>query len=130
MKLENKVRVYKTCVRSIMTYAMEMRTKTTATKRLLRTAEMRILKCITGNTLRDRIRNEDICNTCKIQDVIRWARMRRRTWRYHVEKMDDSRLAKIAKNGKVNCLDYREGRRNGMRVGHRHHRKGDMEDRI
>jgi len=26
------------------------------------------LKCITGNTLRDRIRNRDICNVCEIQD--------------------------------------------------------------
>jgi len=56
---------------------------------------MRILKCITGNTLRDRIRN-----IYEIQDVIRWLRIRRQVWRDHVNGVDDNQLAKIAKNGK------------------------------
>ncbi|KAH0955250.1 hypothetical protein HN011_000030 [Eciton burchellii] len=60
------------------------------------------LRCITGNTLRDRIHSEDVRNICEIQDVIRWTRIRRRAWREHVNRIDDNRLAKIAKNGKPN----------------------------
>jgi len=43
-----------------MTYAIETRAETNITKRLL----MRTLRCITGSTLRDRIRN-----ICRIQVV-------------------------------------------------------------
>lgn len=75
MRLESKVRVYKTCVRPVMTYAIETRAETTKTTHLLRTTEMRILRCITGNTLRDRVRNEDIRDTCKIQNIVRWERV-------------------------------------------------------
>jgi len=35
--------------------------------------EMRILRCITGNTPRERIHNEDIRNIR--EDAIRWVRM-------------------------------------------------------
>ncbi|KAH0954500.1 hypothetical protein HN011_012000 [Eciton burchellii] len=68
-----------------------------------RSTEMRSFRCIIGGTLPERIHNEDtIRNTCEIQDVITWARIRRRAWRDHVNRMDDNRLAKIAKNGKPN----------------------------
>lgn len=55
MSLESKVRVYKTCVRPMMTYAIETRAETTKTKHLLRMTEMKILRCNTGNTLRNRV---------------------------------------------------------------------------
>jgi len=50
-----------------MIYAIEIRAETTITKRLLRTVEIRNSRYITGNTLQDRIRNEDICNIRDIQ---------------------------------------------------------------
>lgn len=61
-----------------MTYAAETRAETTTTKRILRTTEMKTLRAITGNTLRDRRRNEDIRRDCETQDVVRWIRKRRR----------------------------------------------------
>jgi len=67
---------------------------------LLRTTEMRTLGYITGDTLRDRIYNENIRNICEIQDIIRCPE--RRAWRDHVNRMHDTTLAKIAKNGKSN----------------------------
>jgi len=60
--------------------------------------EITTSRCITGNTLRDGTRNEDVCNICGIQDVIRWTRISRRAWRNR--KQDNIRLAKIARNGK------------------------------
>jgi len=76
--------------------AIETRVKRSITRRLFR----RTLKCITGDTLRDRIRNEDIRN---MRDST-WARIRRRIWKDHINGMDDDWLAKIAKNGKPNIL--------------------------
>ena len=96
MTLESKVRIYKTCVRPIMTYAAETRADTAKTKRMLRTTEMKTLRAITGISLMDRVRNDTIRDTTDVQDIVRWTRSRRRYWRDHVRRMDDHRLPKIA----------------------------------
>lgn len=44
MKREGKVRIYKTCIRPILTYAAETRADTAKTKSIARTTEMRILR--------------------------------------------------------------------------------------
>jgi hypothetical protein len=84
-----------------MACASETRAETSITKRL---EQPGALRCITDdNILRDRIRNgTDIRNICGIQAVIRWTRISRRAWRDHVNRMNDNRLAKIAKIGKPN----------------------------
>jgi hypothetical protein len=48
MNLKNKIKIYRTCVRPVMTYAIEA--GITISKRLLRSTEMRTLRCITANT--------------------------------------------------------------------------------
>jgi hypothetical protein len=58
--------------------------------------DLKILAILCG------IEFEDIRNTHEIQGVIRWARIRSRAWGDHVKRMDDDRLAKIAKDGKPN----------------------------
>ncbi|XP_055385812.1 uncharacterized protein LOC129614885 [Condylostylus longicornis] len=100
MLIDNKVRIYKTCVRPIMTYAVETRADTAKTEQILRRTEMKTLRQICGYTLRDKIRNEDIRSTCEIQDVVRWTRCRRRNWRDHVNRMSENRIAKIAMNNR------------------------------
>lgn len=100
MTAESKIRIYKTCVRPIMTYAAETRAETSATKRKMRTAEMKILRTIKGTTLHDRIRNEDTRRELGVQDVVRWVRERRRCWRDHVERMSPDRIAKWARTQK------------------------------
>jgi len=56
------------------------------------------LECITGNTLQDRIRNEDMRNICEMsQDVARWARIKRRGWRDHVNRRRITGLQKSHK---------------------------------
>jgi len=59
-----------------MIYVIERKVETIIIKHLLRSIKTRTLKCITGNTLRDRIRNENIRNIYKFQDGIRWVRRR------------------------------------------------------
>ncbi|XP_045462511.1 uncharacterized protein LOC123672460 [Harmonia axyridis] len=102
MSLSSKVRIYKTCVRPIMTYGIETRAENAETKRQLRTTEMRVLRHIAGYSLLDHKRNEEIRDICGIQDVVRWARIRRRNWRDHVDRMPDNRLPKIAKTKRPN----------------------------
>jgi len=55
------------------------------------------LRCIIGNTLWHGIRN-----VCEIQDVTKWARIRKRAWTAGINRMDDNQLAKIAKTEKSN----------------------------
>ncbi|XP_050457558.1 uncharacterized protein LOC126854663 [Cataglyphis hispanica] len=100
MKREAKVKIYKTCVRPIMTYAAETRADIRKTKSMVRTTEMRTLRAIAGYTLRDRVPNVTIRETCGVQDIIRWARQRRRGWNEHVSRIGEERMARIARDGK------------------------------
>ena len=96
MSTESKVRIYKTNVRSVLTYASETKTETTYTQQLLRTAEMKTIRAIHGKTLRDKIRG--------IQDIVKWTNDRRREWDAHVERMEDNRLAKTARDNRLQGL--------------------------
>ena len=94
MSVDSKTRIYKTCVRPIMTYAIETRAENATKKRLLRTTEMITLRGITGCRLRDHIRSNDIKTQCGILDVVRWGRIRRRKWRDHVDRMNNMTITK------------------------------------
>lgn len=99
LSIECKSRIYKTCVRPVMTYAAETRPDSAVTKRQMRTTEMKTLRAISGYTLWDRQTNAHIREKCGVGDVVRWVRGRRRAWNEHVNRMADTRLAKIARNG-------------------------------
>lgn len=102
MSIESKTRIYKTCVRPVLTYAAETRAATSRTKQTMKTTEMRALRSIIRVTLRDKIKSETIRETCGIQDVVRWARVRRRCWRDHVERMSNERIANMVMTQKPN----------------------------
>ena len=83
--MDNKTKIYKTCVRPVFSYGIEARADTTGTQQLLQTAEIRVIRAIQGKTLLDKIRNEDLRATCGIQDIVDWViRVRRREWAAHV----------------------------------------------
>ena len=100
MSRESKVRIYKTNVRPVLTYASETRAETTYTQQLLRTTEMKTIRAICGKTLRDKIRSDHLRQLSGIQDITKWTNVGRREWNNHVERMEDSRLAKIAKDNR------------------------------
>ncbi|XP_060520825.1 zinc finger protein 761-like [Cylas formicarius] len=79
-----KVRIYKTCIRPIMTYGIETREETNKTKSMLRVAEMKMLRAIARKTRRDRIRNAEIRQQCGVQDILAWGRQTIRYWYAHV----------------------------------------------
>ncbi|KAI4477630.1 hypothetical protein M0802_014675 [Mischocyttarus mexicanus] len=60
MSTNYKSRIYKTCVRPIMSYAIETRAEIAATKRPLRSTEMKTLRTMTGKKLFNHQRNDDI----------------------------------------------------------------------
>ncbi|XP_055389323.1 uncharacterized protein LOC129618543 [Condylostylus longicornis] len=95
-----KIKIYKSCVRPIMTYAAETKAETSKTKANSRAAEMKTLRQVAGRTLQDRVPSAEIRNTLDVQDVVRWVRARRRAWNEHVSRMQSDRIAKIARDGK------------------------------
>ena len=100
MSRDSKVRLYKTNVRPVLTYASETRAETTYTQQLLRTTEMKTIRAICGKTLRDKIRSHHLRQLSGIQDITKWSNVRRREWNNRVERMEDGRLAKIAKDNR------------------------------
>jgi len=66
MSTECKVRIYKTNVRPVLTYALETRAETTCTQQLLQTTEMKIIRAIHGKTLRDKIRSDHLHHLSRI----------------------------------------------------------------
>ena len=100
MSTESTVRIYKTIVRPVLTYASETRAETTYTQQLLRTIEMKTIRAIHGKTLRDKIRSDQLRQLSGIQDVIKWTNVRRKEWDAHVERVEDNRLAKIARGNR------------------------------
>jgi hypothetical protein len=85
----------------VLTYASETRAETTYTQQLLRTTEMKIIRAIHGETLRDKIRSDRLQQLSAIQDIVKWANVRRREWDAHVNRMEDNRLAKIARDNRT-----------------------------
>lgn len=77
----NYVKICTTFVKSVITYAIETKAETAATKKLLRSKEM--LRSIAGYTFRDRKRNERKRAKYDIRDIVRWARQRCREWRHY-----------------------------------------------
>jgi hypothetical protein len=53
-----------------MTYGAETRAETSISKRLLRTNEMKIIRTITGHSLRDRKRSTEIREECKVTYIV------------------------------------------------------------
>jgi stage III sporulation protein SpoIIIAA len=85
----------------VLTYASETREETTNTQQLLLTAEMKTIRAIHGKTLRNKIRSDQLRQLSGIPDVIKWADVRGKEWDGHVERMEDNRLAKIARDNRL-----------------------------
>jgi hypothetical protein len=61
---------------------------------------MKTIRAIHGKTLRDKICIDQLRQLSGIQDIIKWANVRRKGWDTHVERMEDNRLAKIARDNR------------------------------
>ena len=61
---------------------------------------MKTTRAIHGKTLRDKIRGDHLHHLSGIQDIIKWTEVRRREWDARVGRMEDNRLAKIARDSR------------------------------
>jgi hypothetical protein len=68
--IDCKTKIYKICLRLAMTYGAETRAETSISKRLLRTNEMKIIRSITGHSLRERKRSTEIREQCKVNYIV------------------------------------------------------------
>ena len=72
LRNEAKVRIYKSIVRPVLTYAAETRTDTAKTVQMSEVTEMKALRRITNRTKWDRARNDRIRESCQIQNITSW----------------------------------------------------------
>ncbi|XP_055380820.1 uncharacterized protein LOC129611625 [Condylostylus longicornis] len=100
MNIRSKTRIYKTCIRPIITYAIESRADTKKTENIMSAAEMATLRSITGYTRYDHKRNDEVREIWEIQDIVKWSRRRRKEWNQHVQRMSPDRVVKRAFMGK------------------------------
>lgn len=98
LNLDTKSRIYRSTIRPIMAYTAETRPDTTRTKRMLETAEMKILRRIAGKTLFDRERSDNIRRMCNVENIGEWIQSRKREWNAHIERMGRDRIVKGARD--------------------------------
>ena len=65
-----------------------------------RTTEMKTIRATNRKTYRDKIHSDHLRHLSGIQDVVKWIEDRRREWDVHVGRMEDNRLAKIARDSR------------------------------
>ena len=72
---------------------------------------MKVLRKIVGKTKIDRIKSQEIRESCGIQPIKEWVERRRREWDEHVARMDAERLGKISSDNipAGNLQDDRKG---------------------
>ena len=99
MSTECKVRIYKPNVRPVLTYASETRAETAYTQQLLRTTEMKTIRAIHRKTFRDKIHSDHLRHLSGIQDIVKWTEDQREL-DAHVGRMENNRLAKIARDSR------------------------------
>jgi len=106
-----KIQLYKTIIRSAVTYGAETWTLTSKTEKMLMTRERKLLSKIYGPTKQNgqwRIKtNEELRTKYKSQDIVTIMKIRRLEWLGHVSRMNETRSVKKIFEGK---LEGRRGR--------------------
>lgn len=100
LKTEPKVRIYKSVVRPVLTYAAETRSDTKKTARMLEVTEMKTLRRIAAKTMRDGVTNREIRERCGVQNITEWVSRRRREWNDHISRMSEDRLVRRVRDNR------------------------------
>ena len=94
ISLRVKGKVYKTVVRPAMMYGAETWAVKKAHEKKLDVAEMRMLRWMSGVTKMDRIRNERIRGTTKVEEISKKVQESRLKWYGHVSRREDEYVGK------------------------------------
>ena len=65
---------------------------------MLEANEMKLLRKIVGETKIDRIRSQQIRESCGNQPINEWTEIKRREWDENVTRMDAEKLVKISRD--------------------------------
>jgi len=65
----------------------------------MKSTEMRMLRMICGKTVRDKVRNEEICERAEVESIKEHLREQRLRWFGHMERMDCERPQSVAMRG-------------------------------
>ena len=84
------MRLYKSCICSVLTYGSEAWKLTTKVKAALNGANSRMVSVITGNTIHEEASND------KTFDLMMWIRARRLQWLGHILRLGTDRAIKQA----------------------------------
>ena len=94
--VKTKVRLYKTCVRSVLLYGAETWKTNQKIESILRGFEGRCLRRILGKTWEDRMSNERIREVTDMKDINLDIKERRWRWTGHVLRMKSNRRPRQA----------------------------------
>jgi hypothetical protein len=89
-----KIDIYKVYFKKILLYGAESWTCTKKEKSKIQATEIKVLKEILGKTRRDKIRNDDIREQLKVDDIQHDMEEIRLKWYGHVMRMADDRIPK------------------------------------
>jgi hypothetical protein len=78
---------------------------------MLEENEMKVLRKIVVKTKINRIRSQQIRESCGIQPINEWVEKRRREWDKHVTRMDAERLVNISMDN-IFAEDLQDARKN------------------
>ena len=102
LSLKLKGLLYKSCVRSALSYGAECWATKAEDMRKMETTEMRMLRMMCGKTLKDRVRSERIREMTGVETIREFLRSQRLRWFGHVERMCEERAPVIAMKVTVN----------------------------
>ena len=91
LSLKLKGVLYKSCVRSVLSYGAECWAMKVDDVRKMETTEMRMLRMMCGKTLKDRVRSERIREMTGVEKIEEYLRSQRLRWFGHVERMSEQR---------------------------------------
>ena len=91
MSLKIRGALYKSYVRSALTYGGECWALRIEDERRLVTTEMRMLRLICGKTLKDKITNEKVYEITSVDEMKEFLQGQGLCWLGHVERMDENR---------------------------------------
>ena len=97
---ENKIKIYKTLIRPVLTYGSETWTIRKATGERLKRVERKILRRVFGPVFENGewriLHNEEVYQLYQDDDVLRFVELNKLRWAGHVARMDEGRFPKKA----------------------------------
>ena len=114
VNLTTKIRLYRSCVVPIATYASETWRATKMITHRLNVFNQKCLRKILGIRFSDHIRNEEVLKRSEVQTIAGLIKQKRVRWAGHVLRMPECRHPKTAfslkpRSGKRSPIDHLEG---------------------